>query len=86
MLTQVVAERLTGHVLDDLPERGETVIVVAEPRAGLGPDAQPGPIERGQRTARPARRHRLAEQRPDQAPGVQDLADAGRMGQQMAQQ
>jgi hypothetical protein len=84
VLAQVAVQALSAHVLDQLAERGEAVVGVPEAGARLGLDAQTPPVVRGEGRHGAARFHGLAEQRPEQAGGVQDLTDSGGVGQQMA--
>lgn len=80
---QVVGQAGAGGVLDDLTEDRRGMVGVHEPAPGLSMDAHAGPVELGQRGQGVVDRHALAEVGQEHAPGPGELAEAGRVGQQV---
>jgi hypothetical protein len=91
-LPEVARQRHSAHVLDDLAERGEPVVAVREPRAGLGDHPQTTAVVLGQRRHRFASGHaqnrrtalERARFRMQQVPDPLNLRNPGGVRQQMA--
>jgi hypothetical protein len=85
VLPEVPAEWFPRHVLDDLSERGEAVVAVAEPCSWLGYQGQATVVVLGKRWQGCPQLHALTEVPPERAADGHDLRDPGRVCEQMPQ-